>query len=214
MKNKKLKQKKPNIDWNYSGKPNLTVGTGATTTEYILVWIFGATGALIYIILWIKGFLNWSWWQTAIIAVLTFDIAGGIVANSLNSCKRFYHTPPKQDERGIVKLLKNHIFFSLIHIHPIVFTFIALGKLTNRGYVVRGDWITGFIWYFLLQVSALIVTFTPLYLKRPIAFILIGAAIVVNIYILPLPRSVTWLIPFLFIKLVYGHMVREEPYRP
>lgn len=39
-------------------------------------------------------------------------------------------------------------------------------------------------------------------------------AILANLYLIrPVPEF-EWLIPALFLKIVYGHIVREEPYRP
>jgi hypothetical protein len=43
---------------------------------------------------------------------------------------------------------------------------------------------------------------------------LIMTAILVNQYIFHSVIGFEWLIPALFLKIVYGHIVREEPYRP
>lgn len=63
--------------------------------------------------------LEWNYWQIAVALFLAFDIGGGMVCNSLNSCKRFYHSPLKEGENATVRLAKNHLAFSVIHIHPI-----------------------------------------------------------------------------------------------
>jgi hypothetical protein len=70
------------------------------------------------------------------------------------------------------------------------------------------------MWYIGLINSVLVVYFIPLYLKRPIAFLLISIAIVAHQYLIPLGSGFEWLVPLIFLKIVYGHSVREEPYRP
>ena len=39
-------------------------------------------------------------------------------------------------------------------------------------------------------------------------------AILANLYLIRPVPGFEWLIPALFLKIVYGHIVREEPYRP
>jgi hypothetical protein len=41
--------------------------------------------------------------------IFAFDVVGGVVANSLNSCKRFYHTAAKSDEPQYTAFFKNHL---------------------------------------------------------------------------------------------------------
>ena len=53
----------------------------------------------------------------------------------------------------------------------------------------------------------------PLYLQRPAAMGIIMLAILMNYYIAPPVAGFEWFIPALFLKIVYGHIVREEPYR-
>ena len=43
---------------------------------------------------------------------------------------------------------------------------------------------------------------------------LIALAVILNLYIVPLSLAWAWLMPLLFLKIVYGHSVQEEPYRP
>ena len=55
---------------------------------------------------------------------------------------------------------------------------------------------------------------TPLYLQRPISMLIIVTALLINGYFISSPTGFNWLIPILFLKIVYGHTVKEEPYRP
>ena len=191
------------IDWTYRGKPDFLAGTGATRAERALAWAAGLLGAGLYAYFFLKGSYAWAWWQYALAAILAFDVAGGVVANSLNSCKRFYHTPPLPDEPRAAFFFKNHLFFTALHLHPLVIALVFDGWLAF-----------GLFWYAALLVAARIVLKTPLYLQRPTAFLLILLALLINAYgIAPVP-GFEWFIPALFLKIIYGHLVREEPYRP
>jgi hypothetical protein len=192
------------VNWSYSGPPDLAVGTGATTAERALTLTTGGLASAVYVVLGVSGVLPWAWWQLLIAAVIAFDVSGGVVANSLNSCKRFFHAPPEGEEPRYVRLFRNELFFAALHVHPvIVAAFLPEGRL-----------LTGVFWYALLQLCVLIVRMVPLYLKRPVSFLLISIAVVVELYLMPFSTAFAWLVPFLFLKIVYGHGVREEPYRP
>jgi hypothetical protein len=135
---------------------------------------------------------------------LAFDLGGGAVANGLNSCKRFYHTPARAEDGPLVRAVKNHWLFTALHLHPvIVYAVWAPDHL----------WV-GVAWYALLLLSVGAVAAVPLYLARPVAFLLVGAAIVAGPAVAPSIEHLEWLLPLLFLKIVLGHAVREEPYRP
>lgn len=76
------------------------------------------------------------------------------------------------------------------------------------------NWKNGFLWYGLFILAVLLVLKAPLYLKRPISMFMILLAIMINEYILSAIPGFEWLMPVLFIKIIYGHLVKEEPYRP
>ncbi len=191
-----------NIDWNYSGKPDGFFGTGATRTEQFIVWAFGLAGTGIVIWqAWTRS-LPWAWWQYIIAGILALDVLGGVTANSLNSCKRFYHSSVKSEETGFTALAKNHTLFTLMHVHPLL-----IGLLFT-------SWQYGLIWYPALIVSSLIVLGAPIYLQRPLAMGIIMTAILANFYLIQPISGFEWFVPALYLKIVYGHIVREEPYRP
>jgi hypothetical protein len=192
------------IDWKYSGKPDVMFGTGATAVERALVWIFGLTGtAILGWTAWARS-LPWTWWQYVIAGLMAVDILGGVVANSLNSCKRFYHTPLQPEETGTTAFAKNHIAFTALHVYPLIAA-LFFGQI---------NWVYGLGWYAMLLLSTIAIMQVPLYLRRPVALGIIMTAILLNLYLIqPIP-GFEWLVPALFLKIVYGHIVREEPYRP
>lgn len=192
-----------NIDWNYEGKPDYSFGTGAYRSEKALGWAAGAAAVLYLLYRWGTGSLEWNWIQGLVGVVMALDIGSGLVCNSLNSCKRFYHSPWKTGEGKIGLVLKRHMVFSFLHVHPLAAGFLFGGG--HPGY--------GVIWYIVFLLSCWLVIKTPLYLKRPVSMALIMAAVLLNAGIIEPVPGFEWLIPLLFMKIVYGHLVREEPYR-
>ncbi len=192
------------IDWTYSGKPDALMGTGATRAEKMLAYAGGIVGALLYVYFaWTHAY-PWAWWQYAIAFVLALDVGGGVVANALNSCKRFYFAPLQPNETGWTRVAKNHFAFTALHVHPFVIA-LVFGA---------GAWLYGAVWYGALLLSAVIVLRVPLYLQRPTALLMIFVALLANYYFVAPVPGFEWFVPALFLKIVYGHLVREEPYRP
>ncbi len=193
---------KVNIIWEYEGKTSFSAGTGATKAEFVINWVSSFIVPAVLLYLYIQENINWNVFQLSIILLLAFDISGGMVANSLNSCKRFYHTPVKPDESKMVAIVKNSKIFTALHIHTII-----ISVLLN--YTI----LWGIFWYVFLNLSVWLIDSIKLYLRRPIAIGIIMVAILLNGYLLKSPMFIEWLVPMLFIKIVYGHTVREEPYR-
>ncbi|MGD1887691.1 MAG: hypothetical protein ACFB01_11340 [Cohaesibacteraceae bacterium] len=191
------------VTWHYEGRSDGLVGTGATRAERFMG--YGTAALLTAIIvgadLTRADPVAASWWQTAILVFFAYDIAGGAVANMLNSCKRLYHSPRKSSEGALLVALKDARVFTGIHIHPIVIAATLGGSITSS-----------LIWYLALQVAVWVTLATPLYLRRGAATALVMAAILLHQVWLPLGLCLEWVIPALFIKMVLGHAVQEEPY--
>ena len=102
-----------------------------------------------------------SAWQWAVLVFFAYDIGGGAVANMLNSCKRFYHTPAEPGEGAFIRAAKNVRVFTAIHVHPIIAAALLGGSVSNA-----------VAWYVALQIAVWLVLATPLYLRRPLATLL------------------------------------------
>jgi len=76
------------------------------------------------------------------------------------------------------------------------------------------DWTYAVVVYVYLLAGAGIVLSIPLYLQRALAMLLFCGALVLNSYVFPTTLALTWFIPFLSLKLLVCHVLREEPYRP
>lgn len=192
------------IDWEYPEQGSGTsrviselIGPGATRAEIALVLFAGILGGCSLVLYQYFAALGWNLLQIIVGAFVTFDIAGGVIANSTSTAKRWYH----RKEQGF----KQHFGFVLVHfIHPLLITV----------FFTNFDWIFFITVYVYLIVSSLIVLESPLYLRRPIAVLMVSGAILVNTYIITLIPGFEWFFPIFMLKLVMGHILREEPYRP
>ncbi len=191
------------IDWSYEGKPDELMGTGATKSEKIIAYASGLLVPLALLFAGIKGMVHWNWWQWLIAIAISADISAGAVANALNSCKRFYHSPVQPGEENF-RLVKNPLFFTALHVYPLIVWFAF----------DRTNWLFAVVWYTLLLLAAWIILRIPLYLRRPVSVAIVVSVILMNAYLVAPIAGFEWLAPLLFIKIIAGHAVREEPYRP
>lgn len=193
----------PVIDWTVPDHDlSGLYGDGATRAERLLPPIAGAlaAGAVVSHALW--GDLGWAWWQHLLATLLVFDLAGGVVALSLNSAKRFHHAERLAVPRPSANLTRNEVLFTALHLQPVLI------GLTFPG----AAWWWGPTWYAGCLAGLLMVTRVPLYLARPVAMLLVTLTAVVS-PLLEHPAGFAWVPVVLVAKLVLG-AVREEPYRP
>jgi len=198
-----MREEPVHIQWYYRGKPDYNFGPGATLAERGLAMLAMLAGAGVYAYLYLNAAYPWQVWQYALGAFFGLDVAGGIVAFSLNSNKRFYHGPIQKTDSAVARGLKQPVFFAALHAHPLLVGLFYPG----------GQWATGLGGYLALLAGAGLVSSAPLYLRRPVAMVLVVFALLSGYLAAPVP-GFEWLLPGLFLKIVYGHAVREEPYRP
>ena len=193
----------PLVSWSIQGDTSWSWGADAKTGEKVLGYLaMVAAPASLYLLSWQS--LSFSTVQLVVAIILAADIVGGVVANTTNACKRLYHNAEKPAS-GFVRLAANHWFFQAVHVHPFVVGVLFYDDISD-------GLIYGAIWYLLTWVGVLAVRATPLYLARPLSFGLFCAAYTLSLYVLDAPAGFEWFGPLLFIKLVYGHSVAEEPY--
>lgn len=191
------------VDWAYEGRPNLMVGVGATLAEKLFMY----AGSLL-LVSWFVADLSsehiaWPVWQWVVAVAVCADIGGGVVANSLNSCKRFYHSPIGAGDGVVTRILKRPMLFTAFHVHTIIVSWIWDPKIL----------MVGIGWYAALLAATFVTLKVPVYLQRPTGILFATVAIVATTR-LPAVAQFEWLPGLIFIKLVVGHAVREEPYRP
>jgi hypothetical protein len=195
---------KVHVDWTLpEGHPDWLMGTGANRSERTLVWAVTTAAVGVLIAATSTQGVDWSWWQWLLVVVLAVDVAGGVPANALATAKRFYHSPAPDDSPKGTRLVRNHVVFSALHLHP----FLVVAVLPDA----TALWAAA--WYVVALSGTAAVVAAPLYLRRPLA----AGWVTVSLLATPLaeaPAGLAWLGPVLVLKLVAAHAVREEPYRP
>lgn len=184
---------KPRSGW--LGEWDKFIGPGATTVELVLIWlasVMGGAGMVAYALL---RDLQWSWWQLVLAAVLAVDIGGGVVANAAAPAKRWYH----RQGQGV----PDHLLFAAVHVIHLALVWLLFPGGTAQFAI---------FWFVYLMLAAVVILQFPLSLQRPVAFLLFGVALVFNQYVLVSAAGFEWLVPLLFLKLLLGHLLHEEPY--
>ncbi|MGR6831884.1 hypothetical protein [Aliivibrio wodanis] len=189
------------INWECSGKFNFTTGYGATKAESIIANNAAFIAPIIlYFFAWKP--LDWSLLQIVVAGVLTLDMIGGVLTNSLGSMKRFLHTDQKLELNWLGKLVGSKFLFPAIH-----FQLFAIPLCFDI------SWSYAFFWYGIMMVSIVFIHVLPMYLHRPVALLVVMLSIILS-QLMPSPAGLEWIAPIFIIKLVLSHGVREEPYRP
>ena len=192
------------IDWEYPepragilGEWDKFIGPGTTRAELWLELGFAVLGAALVPFYSQKAGANWTGWQMAVAILIGFDLAGGVVVNASSAAKRWYH----RAGQGFWQ----HFGFIAVHLaHIFLVAWLFAGM--DWGFFVSMS-------LYLLLGSTLILG-SPLYLRRPIAMGLVAFALPFNLYLFPSPAGMEWFVPFLFLKLMVSHTLREEPYQP
>ena len=161
-------------------------GRDATYAEVILPLATGAVGAGLALFLTATSNNQLQWWQWLLVAVIAFDIAGGVTANSTVAASREHHTGKRWKPVG----------FAAAHIQPFVLAILVPGYALTLAALT---WVAAVL-------GASIVILTPHHLKRAVS--LAYCAIVIGA-LQPhgLEPEVAWLAPMFLLKLVAAHAV-------
>jgi uncharacterized membrane protein len=193
-----------NVDWTVpSGRSDWLLGTGAEPAERLLVWSATTVSVGALVATAVGQGVTWSWWQWGLVLALTVDVAGGVPANALGSAKRFYHSPVPAGLPLAQRVVRDHLGFAALHVHPFVLAALF----------ADATWAWAAAWYLCSVGGTAAVIAVPLYLRRPLAAAVVTTALV-TAPLLDAPTGLAWFGPVLLLKLVLAHAVREEPYRP
>ena len=167
------------------------IGPEATAAEYALGW-GAAFAAAIAQLVWALLAGRWSVPQTIVAATFAFDIGGGVVVNATRSGRRWWHRD------GISRVRKMGFF--AFHVHPFVIAWIwpefSLAQAAG-------------LYASTLASAFAVALWTPVYLKRPVAFGLAAIVIILGVTILRAPAGLVWLPPLYCLKLVAAHAVPD-----
>ncbi|MFF0550869.1 hypothetical protein ACFYUL_18115 [Streptomyces sp. NPDC004311] len=180
-----------------AGRLERFMGPGKTRSESA-VETLGLIGCALLLAagLWESGAAReWTAGQLVVVALAGLDLIGGVLTNATNAAKRWYHRADRGARRARLVFVSAH----LLHLA-------AVGL-----YVLSGDlaWTAGNA--VLLLGGAAAVEFAPVHLRRPVSMAVLMAAVLVNLFWLPVPAALAWFAPLFFLKLLVCHLVPEAP---
>lgn len=134
--------------------------------------------------------LGWTLVQLVLVAVIAFDIAGGIAGNTTLASTRWWHRPSQRR--------RDHFLFAAVHgVHLLVLAAVFTPVSWGAVEVVYGY----------LIVSTAVVLVLPKRHQQPVATTLVAGGILLSLYGPSLGAVFAWVAPFLYVKLVLGHSV-------
>ncbi|MFZ3494952.1 hypothetical protein ACODT5_17325 [Streptomyces sp. 5.8] len=180
-----------------AGRLERFMGPGKSRSESV-VETLGLLGCTLVLAagLWTSGIArDMSTVQLLVTALAGLDLIGGVLTNATNAAKRWYHRADPGARRARLLFVSGH----LVHLA-------AMGLV-----VLSGDLAWTLTNAALLLGGAVVVEFTPVHLSRPVAMAVLMAAVLVNLFWLPVPAALAWFAPLFFLKLLVCHLVPEAP---
>ena len=168
------------------------IGPQATRAELILQFVPSVVAAIAAPVYASTLSINLTFWQLVLIAILGFDLVGGVLTNATAAAKRWYHRPSQGWQQ--------HLTFVCVHLFHV-----GLVALLFRG----TDWLffAGVSSY--LLIAAGLILASPLYLQRPVALGLYVLALLGDRYIFTPTPGLEWFLPLFFLKLLVSHLLNE-----
>jgi hypothetical protein len=185
----------PRSGWN--GAWDRFIGPGATRAELGLQLV-GACGLTAALLLFsfdqqITPFTPLQW---GVLALLAFDLSGGVITNATAAAKRWYHRCGQGWAQHLAFIAPHGL-----HLAALAWVLPELG------------WSFALLSYAYLLAATLIVLAVPLYLQRPVALIAYVGALLLNGWLAP-PVALGWVLPVFFLKLLVAHLLKEAPFTP
>ena len=179
------------------GQLDRFIGPGATSAELVLQLLPSVVAAIAAPLYALTLPIDWAPWQLGAIAILGFDLVGGILTNATAAAKRWYHRPGQG--------WRQHMAFVSMHLFHV-----GLVALLFRG--GDGLFFVGVSSY--LMLAAGLILASPLYLQRPVALGVYGLVLICDRTLFTPTPGLEWFLSLFFLKLLISHLLKEFPYRP
>lgn len=169
------------------------LGPGASRAETALA--LGSALAAAVGLPWmaLDGGVGWSPVQTAVAALLAFDLVGGVAVNASTPARRHYH----RAGRGA----RHHLAFvglHAVHVAVVAWVFrggdVAYAVFASMGLVIAGG----------------IVLATPVAMRRAVALLGVVAAVALGPLAGETP-GLAWFLPVLALKLLVAYLLGDVP---
>lgn len=169
-------------------------GPGPTRAE-ILVQVIGVPVLAALVLTRVAtADLELRWWSVALLVIFAVDAVGGVLTNATGAAKRWYHRPGTRGER---------LRFVAVHLAHLA----LLGGLVLDQ---RWDWMV--LNAALLLGLSVLIEYTPLPIRRPVALGALVAAVLINSIMVPVPDGLGWIALLLYLKLLVSHLIPEAPF--
>lgn len=177
------------------------VGPGATNAELAIQFVPTLIAAIAAPIHAANTGAAWAWPLYALTVFLAIDLVGGILTNATSAAKRWYHRASQTA----------HHHYAFTALHTIHIFLVAWLYRESSGWIDWTFFITATIF---LHAAAICIILTPLYLKRPVAMLMLIIGLVIDWYILTPTPALEWFLPLLWLKLLICHLLPERADRP
>ncbi|MGF1648592.1 MAG: hypothetical protein ACFCVF_16975 [Kineosporiaceae bacterium] len=169
------------------------MGPGHTRPELLLQGIGGllCAGLLGWYLAVSPQRPDWSVGQVVLVAVIALDLVGGILTNSTQAAKSWYHRPLPGARRTRLVFVATH------GLH------LALVGLV----LLERDWTWLTVSGILLIASALVIEYSPRRVKLVVATGTYTAVLLLGLILAPLPEALAWFPALFYLKLLVCFLV-------
>ena len=181
----------------WEGQLDRFIGPGATPAEMVLQLLPSLVAAIVAPLYAITLSVEWTPWQLGAMAILGFDLVGGILTNATATAKRWYH---RQGQGWL-----QHMGFVSLHLFHIGLVALLFRGGDSRFFLILSSY---------LLLAAGIILISPLYLQRPISLGLYVLTLLCDRYVLAPTTGLEWFLPLFFLKLLVSHLLKETAYSP
>ncbi|UNX54929.1 hypothetical protein MF406_01115 [Georgenia sp. TF02-10] len=171
----------------------LLVAPGADRAELGLGYGTAVIGALTVTVLGLVS--GGTPLQVVVLAVVGFDLAGGVVVNATAAAERRFHDVPDWRRRSVL--------FVAAHVHPFILAALFPAQ----------SWWAAALLYAGLVLSAVLITSSTT-LRRPVAFACAAVLVLLASATGPADPALAWVAPLLVIKLLLSHLLDGAAVRP
>ncbi|MGK8558942.1 hypothetical protein [Nocardia gipuzkoensis] len=187
------------VDWaipatspGWAGRLERFMGPGKTRWESAVEYLGGAIGILLLVSYCRPMLSDRSIAEVVALAVIAFDLVGGVLTNATNAAKRWYHRTPASRGR-----------LAFVAVHTVYLAVVGLMFLGDPAWFIGNT--------LLLLGSALLIESAPVGLRRPVAMAAYMTVLLVNLIVFPVPALLAWFIPLFYLKLLVCYLIPEAP---
>lgn len=173
----------------------MLISPGATPGERLLGYSAGLFGAAFAAALATRA--DTALWVIAVVAIVGFDVFGGVVVNATPSGSRRFHGAKTSRWSGFG--------FVAMHVHPLALVLLLPEEM---------PWATAIVVYAGVVLATVLISVAPKFLRQPIAFAAAAILIALTTVMPPPATLIAWVLPLLTVKLLLSHLLPHPAIEP